>query len=304
MDKNLECPQCSDIYGDSIDSEKSPRCLACGDTICKKCLQELIDISNGEFLECPLCKEKIKKEEDINNYIPNKAIISSVNDCFNLPKSENVSINGEKIISYNIILLGNTGVGKSSIFSRLKYNTYKETFISTMGMDITTYFLKYKNQKYYLNIQDTAGQERYKSITKKYLKGKDGVLFIFDISDQKTFDEIESWYELYKNENKEIIGLLIGNKCDLERKVNEEAIEHLSKKLGLEYIETSAKLNKRVRKIIISLLNKINKSKETKKPDDNLDKEDKLAKSYFSLYSDYAESKVKTKSKSKKKKWC
>ena len=80
MDKKLEWTQCSDIYGDSIDSEKSPRCLTCGDTICKKCLQELIDISNGEFFECPLCKEKIKKEEDINNYIPNKAIISSVND--------------------------------------------------------------------------------------------------------------------------------------------------------------------------------------------------------------------------------
>ena len=204
MDKTLECPKCLDIYGDSINSEKSPRCLVCGDTICTKCLQDLINDSNEEFFECPLCKEKIKKEENINKYIPNKAIITSVNDCFNIPKNEDIFINGEKIISYNIILLGNTGVGKSSIFRRLKNNTYKETFISTIGMDITTYFLKYKNQKYYLNIQDTAGQERYKSITKKYLKGKDGVLFIFDISDQKTFDEIKSWYELYKNENKEI----------------------------------------------------------------------------------------------------
>ena len=185
---------------------------------------------------------------------------------------------------------------------RLKDNSFHSNLLATIGISMTTYYLKYKNQKYSLIIHDTAGQEKYKALTSIFMKGKDGVLFIFDISIQKSFDDIKFWYDLYKAENKEVVGLLIGNKCDLERKVNEEAIEHLSKKLGLEYIETSAKLNKRVRKIIISLLNKINKSKETQKPDENLDRESKLAKSYFSIYSDDVETRVKEKAKSESKK--
>ena len=75
MDTNLECPICLDIYGDSLSHERSPRCLLCGDTICKKCLQDIIKYSKRDFIICPLCKEKIKKESNINNYIPNKAIL-------------------------------------------------------------------------------------------------------------------------------------------------------------------------------------------------------------------------------------
>ena len=94
------------------------------------------------------------------------------------------------------------------------------------------------------------------------MRGKDGVLFIYDISNQETFDGIESWYDLYKEENKAVVGLLIDNKCDKERKVDQQKVEEFSKKYGLDYIETSAKLNKRIRRIIISLLGKIRKSKE------------------------------------------
>ena len=299
MDTNLECPICLDIYGDSLSHERSPRCLVCGDTICKKCLQGLIKYSKRDFIICPLCKEKIKKESNINNYIPNKAIISSVNACFNIPKKDNDCTKGEKIIKYNIILLGDSCVGKTSIFLRLEDNSFREYSLTTVGHDVTSYFIKYKTQKYKLIIHDTSGHEKFKAITKSFMRGKDAVLFIYDISNQESFDNMKSWYDLYKEENKEVVGLLIGNKCDIEKNVEQQKVDEFSKKYGLDYIETSAKLNKRIRRIIISLLNKIRKSKEKENLDDKKDKENERAKS-ISLNSTDAESSIKIKNPKRK----
>ena len=131
------------------------------------------------------------------------------------------------------------------------------------------------------------------------MRGKDGVLFIYDISNQETFDGIESWYNFYKEENKAVVGLLIDNKCDKERKVDQQKVEEFSKKYGLDYIETSAKLNKRIRRIIISLLDKIRKSKEKQKSEDKTGDESRTTCSYMSLNLD-AQSSIKTK-KSKNK---
>ena len=297
---DIECPICLDIYGDSLSHEKSPKCLTCGDTICKICLQEIINSSKEDFFICPLCKERITKEENINKYIPNKLVISFVNSCFNVPKNENVFQNGENIIRYNVILLGDAAVGKTSIFMRLANNSFKENTLSSVHIDITTYLLKYKNQKYNLIIHDTSGQESFKALTRNYMRGKDGVLFIYDISDQKSFDSIESWYDLYKDENEEVVGLLIGNKCDKERKVDQQKVEEFSKKHELDYIETSAKLNKRIRRIIISLLDKIRKSKEKQKSEDKTGDESRRTCSYTSLNSADALSSVKTKKPKKK----
>ena len=132
------------------------------------------------------------------------------------------------------------------------------------------------------------------------MRGKDGVLFIYDISDQKSFDGIESWYDLYKDENEEVVGLLICNKCDKERKVDQQKVEEFSKKHELDYIETSAKLNKRIRRIIISLLDKIRKSKEKQKSEDKTGDESRRTCSYMSLNLADALSSVKTKKPKKK----
>ena len=300
MEESLECPICLDLYGDSLSAERSPRCLTCGDTLCKQCLQEITNYSQEEFFMCPLCKGEIKKEQNINKYIPNKAIINSVNSIFNNPENEEVFINGEKVNRFNVILLGNSAVGKTSIFMRLANNSFKECVLSSVGIDITTYLLKYKNQKYNLIIHDTAGQEKYKALTKNIMRGKDGVLFIYDISNQESFDGIESWYDLYKEENEEVVGLLIGNKCDKERKVDQQKVEEFSKKHELDYIETSAKLNKRIRRIIISLLDKIRKSKEKQKSEDKTGDESRRTCSYTSLDSADALSSAKTKKPKKK----
>ena len=92
---------------------------------------------------------------------------------------------------------------------------------------------------------------------------------------------------------------MIGNKCDIEKNVEQQKVDEFSKKYGLDYIETSAKLNKRIRRIIISLLNKIGKSKEKENLDDKKDKENERAKS-ISLNSTDAESSIKIKNPKRK----
>ena len=82
-----------------------------------------------------------------------------------------------------------------------------------------------------------------------------GVLFIFDIRNKESFIDIKTWYELYKEENEKVIGLLIGNKCDREPKVNKEEAKHFAEEHGLKYLETSAKLDKNLRKAITCKLN-------------------------------------------------
>ena len=102
-------------------------------------------------------------------------------------------------------------------------------------MKLIYIILNIKKKKYKLTLNDPSGQEKFKSITKNYLRNTDGVLFIYDISNQDSFNDLESWYELYKNENEKVIGLLIGSKCDLERKVNIEEAKKFAKEHELKY---------------------------------------------------------------------
>ena len=140
MEEDFECPICLDIFGINQNHIKSPKVLKCGDTICKECLEMILKKSIEEFFLCPLCKEKIKKKENIDDYISNKRIISIVNSCFNLSNKELENLEEVKPIQYNIISLGNTSVGKTSIFQRLS----KDIFIfNIIYISITTYSCTY-----------------------------------------------------------------------------------------------------------------------------------------------------------------
>ena len=155
-------------------------------------------------------------------------------------------------------------------------------------------------------MKDPPGQERFKSITKSFLRNTDGVLFIYDISKQDSFDDLKAWFELYKNENEKVIGLLIANKCDGERKVNIEEAKKFADEHELKYLETSAKLDKNLRKAITCLLERIIKSRECIESGENQEtKGDTYRReSYFSLSSIDDVSTVKNKNSQKKKCSC
>ena len=262
MEEYPECPICLDIFGNKQNHIRAPKILKCGDSICKECLEDILKNTEEEFFLCPKCKENIKKEKNIDDYVTNKLIIKLVKDCFN-PLSEGYeNEEGDKSIKYNIILLGDTDVGKTSIFTRLSRDMFSERHSTTIGCDTTIYYIKYKNQKYELNIRDTSGQERYKSITKNFLRNLDGVLFIYDITKKETFNNLKSWYELYKDENEKVIGVLIGNKSDCNHEVNQEEAKKFANEYGLvKYFETSAKLDKNIKKAVAYLLEEIIKVK-------------------------------------------
>ena len=175
--------------------------------------------------------------------------IESITDNDNMFRTEG---------SINIILIGDSGVGKTNVFSRYFQNKFEQNFISTIGMDRQTKFIKYKNNIYKFNISDTAGQERFRSLPIKYYQNADGALLLFDISDKESFDNIDLWInDLNKNsrkEGKQTI-YLIGNKIDLpNRKVTQEEGKELAKKYGLQYYEMSCKININIYEIISRLI--------------------------------------------------
>ena len=309
-----ECPICKDIYSANQTDIHAPKILKCGHTLCKKCLENIITKEEKSYCPDPECKEEIKKEKSIEDYITNKDIMKQINLIFNLSRPSDENNNEDKPINYNIIVLGNAGVGKTSLITRISKNIFLENCPSTIGFSMTYYYVKYKNKKYQLSFRDPSGQEKFKAVTKNFLRNTDGVLFIFDVSDEKSFLDLESWYCLYEEENEKIIGLLIGNKCDLPYKVDKSECEKFADEHGLDYMELSSKEDKNIKKAVIFLLKKIKESKllydsvrssmndyfllqpEKKEKDEKNEKEGKDVKD--------GEKNKKQKQKQKKKKCC
>ena len=177
MEEYPECPICLDIFGNTKNHIRCPKVLKCGDSLCKECLEKIIQ-TDEDFFICPICKENIKKEENIDEYTTNKEMIRIINASFNIPKNEVENQEEDPPISYNIVLLGNSNVGKTSIFERLSKDIFSEYHTASVGIDVVVYYIKFKMKKYKLLIHDSAGQVRYKSITKRIMRNKDGVLFI------------------------------------------------------------------------------------------------------------------------------
>ena len=126
-----------------------------------------------------------------------------------------------------------------------------------------------------LQIWDTAGQERFRSIQASYYKGANGILVVYDITNRKSFENLNSWLiEIEKNGNKNVYKLLIGNKSDLEdeRKVSKEEGKEFAEINGMEFFETSAKEDYQVQDAFIQLTRDVirNKDKSLEKSEKNI----------------------------------
>ena len=153
---------------------------------------------------------------------------------------------------FRICLIGDINVGKTSLLTRFCENTYKDTYYSTIGVDFRVVTLKYKQNILKLHIWDTAGQERFKSIALNYIRSSHGFIFIYDITSQETFKNIQNWINLaFSNSNHVGINFLVGNKSDLEedRKIQKDDAATFAETKNLIFFETSAKLNNNVEKL-------------------------------------------------------
>ena len=169
--------------------------------------------------------------------------------------------------SFKILFLGTIDVGKTSIIIRYVKDEFKIKKKSTIGIDYKKKTIEYKTKKINLNIFDTSGQERFKTLTKNYYQGSDGVVLVFDIKRRNSFEDITYWMEeINKICDKNKIGLvLVGNKNDgdiNERKINKEEGINVSNLYNFKYIETSALINDNIKEcfdlIIQSILEKRN----------------------------------------------
>jgi Ras-related protein Rab-11A len=169
---------------------------------------------------------------------------------------------------FKIVLIGDSGVGKTNILSRYINNEFSLATQSTVGVEFGSKIIKKNGKVIKLQIWDTAGQERYKSITSAYYKGSKGAFVVYDITRKTTYDNIDKWIgELKTNGSEDVLIMLVGNKSDLEekREVITEEVEKKAQEQKLAFCETSALNGKNVEYAFENLINEILKKVEKEK---------------------------------------
>lgn len=144
---------------------------------------------------------------------------------------------------FKVVLIGDSGVGKSNLLSRFTRNEFNLESKSTIGVEFATKSIMTEGKKIRAQIWDTAGQERYRAITSAYYRGAVGALLVYDISKHSTFENVERWLrELRDHANMQIVIMLVGNKSDLRhlRAVSTEEAMAFAEANDLAFIETSA----------------------------------------------------------------
>lgn len=155
-------------------------------------------------------------------------------------------------LEYKIITLGDSSVGKTSIINRFINDTFDEELTPTLGIKHTFKTLEINNTKVKLSVIDTNGQEKYRSLSVSYFRHADVVLFIFNLNEPLSFNNIQEWINLFNDNNnkkKVILKYLIGSKSDLEQRVEQNLIDEFANNNNMLYMATSAKTNNQINEL-------------------------------------------------------
>lgn len=161
---------------------------------------------------------------------------------------------------FKVVLIGDSGVGKSNLLSRFTRNEFCLESKSTIGVEFATRTIQVDGKTIKAQIWDTAGQERYRAITSAYYRGAVGALLVYDITKNATFDNVKRWLrELRDHADSNIVIMLVGNKSDLShmRAVPIDDAQDFAEKEGLSFMETSALESTNVEKSFQSILTEI-----------------------------------------------
>ena len=166
----------------------------------------------------------------------------------------------KKEFLYKILLLGDSSVGKTCFLMRYADNTFQEIHMSTIGLDYKFKDVTLDNGKTVkVQIWDTAGQDRFRSITRNYYKGAHGIIVIYDVTNRKTFENVKNWIKQIKEEVSTKVSInLVGNKIDDKdnKKVTEEEGKNLADSFGVAFFEASAKDGLGVNECFLDLVKK------------------------------------------------
>lgn len=161
---------------------------------------------------------------------------------------------------FKIVLVGDSGVGKTNLLLRYLKNEFNTQTKATVGVEFGNTKVQIDNALIKAQIWDTAGQERYRSITSAYYKGAHGALIVYDITRKDSFDSVEKWLSDLKNNGEEkMVIMAIGNKCDMvnERVISTEEGEAKAQRNNIAFLETSALNATNVAKAFDELIQKL-----------------------------------------------
>ena len=174
-----------------------------------------------------------------------------------------------------LLIVGDAAVGKSSILRRFAQNTFNQEYLSTLGIDYFTKDIKINNKVIHVKIWDTAGEERYRSLTQSFLKNGEGILIVFALNNKTSFDSLKFWMDSIQNildsQEREIPAIILGNKLDLEngREVDKEEAKEFAKNKNCQYFEVSAKtgegIDESIKYLIQRVVEVIDKNKKENK---------------------------------------
>ena len=233
--------------------------------------------SNNETNSSSNQNEEQKNNQQSN--IINSSNLSNQNNIIEIPEnspsdsikilkkgSESSTLNISYDFLFKVSLIGDSATGKTSIITRFIDDVFKEETSTTIGVDFKIVSLDLGENTYAkMQIWDTCGSERFKSITASFLKSCSAFILVFDLNRKNTFKSIENWIKTINENTKPKFLILIGNKCDLKRDVNKDEIILFCEKNKLNYIEISVKENKNVEKIFKEVAYQLYKDIKIKK---------------------------------------
>ena len=171
-----------------------------------------------------------------------------------------MDLNSSYELTIKLLIVGDSTVGKTNFIKKYVENKFNESYFASTGIDLITTSIKIEGKSFKIQIWDTAGQEKYRAMTKNLFLKTQGIVIIFDISNETSFINLKSWMNDIKEEcSADIPMILVGNKLDLEDKrvIDKERAMEFAKNKKLEYIETSSKTGENINKSLSLIIEKI-----------------------------------------------
>mmetsp|Transcript_33882 Transcript_33882/g.44690 ORF Transcript_33882/g.44690 Transcript_33882/m.44690 type:complete len:214 (+) Transcript_33882:140-781(+) len=169
---------------------------------------------------------------------------------------ERINVNADPALIFKYILIGDSAVGKSTLMQQYLVQEFLERPQPTIQVELGKKTAKVRDKQVKLEIWDTAGMEKFQTLTQQYYRNSDGCLVVFDVTSRRSFENVSQWIENAKvfSYNGNMVTMLVGNKTDLDsREVEWKEADEFAQSIGVTYMETSAKESSRTSKIFLTM---------------------------------------------------